>query len=91
MIGEHKRHLQYFVEKFNDLSISLFSARQEITNLRRMIAIDFEAIERLIAEKNLLSEKCFRLQTELQKLQPVEAAIQDLLISANLYSTNGEN
>jgi hypothetical protein len=89
-----ENHVQFWVEKSNELSLGLFAARQEINNLRRMVAIDFEAIEKLIAEKRILIERVGKLEAKLQVLRPVQEIpattdindqITDLLLSTNLY------
>lgn len=71
-----ENRIQFWVEKCNEFSISLFAARKEINNLRRMIAIDFEVIEKLVAEKNALSEKVRRLEV-VRPVQKIPGKAED--------------
>lgn len=89
-----ENHVQFWVEKSNELSLGLFAARQEINNLRRMVSIDFEAIEKLVADKLVLIERVGKLEAELQALRPVQElpidsslnnAITDLILATKLY------
>jgi hypothetical protein len=68
--------------------------RQEITNLRKMVAIDFEVIEQAVNDKLILKARVNELEAELRALKPVQEMpattdindqITDLLLSTNLY------
>lgn len=91
-----ENYILFWVEKYNDLSIGLFAARQEINNLRRFVEIDFTAIEKLIADKKALSDKVCRLEAELRPVEDipstsdVNAEINDLLLQSGMYPVKGK-